>query len=142
MYKRQIFNLINSIDRHDKIKQQAEIKEIKLQLRNTDNIQLRYKVDLIEEFLDEVVPNLNADISLNNAYDEFAEKKRTQEIDKFAKEHDFDTGFLQQEIDEYEYTGIANKSKIMQQVKKSFIEKSRIANIAIDFIKTNVARYF
>lgn len=137
-----IFNLINSIDRHDKIKQQAEIKEIKLQLRNTDNIQLRYKVDLIEEFLDEVVPNLNADISLNNAYDEFAEKKRTQEIDKFAKEHDFDTGFLQQEIDEYEYTGIANKSKIMQQVKKSFIEKSRIANIAIDFIKTNVARYF
>lgn len=80
-------------------------------------MKLRYKIDLIENFLDEVVPKLNPDSSIDDAYNDFEAQERTKEINNFAKEHELDTEVLQNEISEYEYTGITNKSNIMKFIK-------------------------
>lgn len=136
-----IMNLIRNIERNDIIKQQTEIEQIKTELKNSDDIQLRYKIDLIEKFLDKVVPKLNTDSSIDDAYNDFEAQERTKEINNFAKEHELDTEVLQNEISEYEYTGIANKSNIMKFIKKPFLEKMKIANAAITFIKNNVQKY-
>ncbi|WP_455631427.1 type I restriction endonuclease subunit R [Megamonas sp.] len=136
-----IMNLIRNIERNDIIKQQTEINHIKKELKNSDDMKLRYKIDLIENFLDEVVPKLNPDSSIDDAYNDFEAQERTKEINNFAKEHELDTEVLQNEINEYEYTGITNKSNIMKFIKKPFLEKMKIANAAITFIKNNVQKY-
>lgn len=136
-----IMNLIHNIERDDIIKQQAEINQIKTELKNSDDIQLRFKIDLIEKFLDKVVPKLDADTSIDDAYNNFVQKERTAEITAFAKEHDINADFLQNEISDYEYTGIISKAKIMQTIKKSFLEKAKIATLAVNFIKNNVQKY-
>lgn len=136
-----IMNLIRNIERNDIIKQQTEINHIKKELKNSDDMKLRYKIDLIENFLDEVVPKLTPDSSIDDAYNDFETQERTKEINNFAKEHELDTEVLQNEISEYEYTGIANKSNIMKFIKKPFLEKMKIANAAITFIKNNVQKY-
>ena len=136
-----IMNLIRNIERNDIIKQQTEINHIKKELKNSDDMKLRYKIDLIENFLDEVVPKLNPDSSIDDAYNDFETQERTKEINNFAKEHELDTEVLQNEISEYEYTGITNKSNIMKFIKKPFLEKMKIANAAITFIKNNVQKY-
>ena len=136
-----IMNLIRNIERNDIIKQQTEINHIKKELKNSDDMKLRYKIDLIENFLDEVVPKLNPDSSIDDAYNDFEAQERTKEINNFAKEHELDTEVLQNEISEYEYTGITNKSNIMKFIKKPFLEKMKIANAAITFIKNNVQKY-
>ncbi|MDM8144268.1 type I restriction endonuclease subunit R [Megamonas hypermegale] len=136
-----IMNLIHNIERNDIIKQQMEINQIKAELKNSDDIQLRFKIDLIEKFLDKVVPKLDADTSIDDAYNNFVQKERTAEITAFAKEHDINADFLQNEISDYEYTGIISKAKIMQTIKKSFLEKAKIATLAVNFIKNNVQKY-
>lgn len=136
-----IMNLIRNIERNDIIKQQTEINHIKKELKNSDDMKLRYKIDLIENFLDEVVPKLTPDSSIDDAYNDFEAQERTKEINNFAKEHELDTEVLQNEINEYEYTGITNKSNIMKFIKKPFLEKMKIANAAITFIKNNVQKY-
>ena len=136
-----IMNLIRNIERNDIIKQQTEINHIKKELKNSDDMKLRYKIDLIENFLDEVVPKLNPDSSIDDAYNDFETQERTKEINNFAKEHELDTEVLQNEISEYEYTDITNKSNIMKFIKKPFLEKMKIANAAITFIKNNVQKY-
>lgn len=136
-----IMNLIRNIERNDIIKQQTEINHIKKELKNSDDMKLRYKIDLIENFLDEVVPKLTPDSSIDDAYNDFETQERTKEINNFAKEHELDTEVLQNEISEYEYTGITNKSNIMKFIKKPFLEKMKIANAAITFIKNNVQKY-
>lgn len=118
-----------------------EINQIKAELKNSDDIQLRFKIDLIEKFLDKVVPKLDADTSIDDAYNNFVQKERTAEITAFAKEHDINADFLQNEISDYEYTGIISKAKIMQTIKKSFLEKAKIATLAVNFIKNNVQKY-
>ena len=136
-----IMNLIRNIERNDIIKQQTEINHIKKELKNSDDMKLRYKIDLIENFLDEVVPKLNPDSSIDDAYNDFETHERTKEINNFAKKHELDTEVLQNEISEYEYTGITNKSNILKFIKKPFLEKMKIANAAITFIKNNVQKY-
>ena len=136
-----IMNLIRNIERNDIIKQQTEIEQIKSELKNSDDIQLRYKIDLIEKFLDKVVPKLNTDTSIDDAYNDFETEERQHEINTFAEENDLDAKFLQNEISDYEYTGIINKAKIMQTIKKSFLEKTKIATLAVNFIKNNVQKY-
>ena len=87
------------------------------------------------------MPKLNPDSSIDDAYNDFEAQERTKEINNFAKEHELDTEVLQNEINEYEYTGITNKSNIMKFIKKPFLEKMKIANAAITFIKNNVQKY-
>ena len=64
-------NLIHNIERHDKTKQQTEVQQIKTELNRSGNQKLRYKIDLIEKFLDEVIPHLNPDSSIDDAFKNF-----------------------------------------------------------------------
>ena len=52
-------------------------------------------VDLtVKEFLNKVVPTLNENDNVNNAYDEFEERQKNNEIISFATEEDIEKGFI------------------------------------------------
>ena len=71
-----IMKLIKDIDLSDKRKQASDIKNIITELDRGDNEALRLKVDLIKEFLNNVVPKLEPNEDIEVAYEEFEEVKR------------------------------------------------------------------
>ena len=55
-------------------------------MQRSDSLELRRKVELIEKFLDEVVPKLAPQDSVDDAYDSFVSMERVAEINAFAQE--------------------------------------------------------
>lgn len=137
-----IMNLIHNIERHDKTKQQTEVQQIKTELNRSGNQKLRYKIDLIEKFLDEVIPNLNPDSSIDDAFKNFEDEQQQQEIKNFATEYDLKPDFIAEQIQEYNYSGLTNRMDIASKINKGYSQKKTITNKAIDFIKEHVAKYF
>lgn len=137
-----IMNLIHNIERHDKAKQHTEIEQIKTELKRSGNPKLRYKIDLIEKFLDEVMPNLNPDSSIDDAFKNFEDEQQQQEIKNFATEYDLEPDFIAEQIQEYNYSGLTNRMDIASKINKGYLQKKTITNKAIDFIKEHVAKYF
>lgn len=136
-----IMNLIRSVDREDKKKQQKDIEHILKELDRTDNPQLKRKVDLIKEFLLSELPSLTKDDNIDNIYNEFEDKVRNREIVEFAKEKDIDVDVLKEEISEYEFTGVADRERISNKIKKPYLEKRQLVKDIIDFIRENVLKY-
>lgn len=137
-----IMNLIHNIERHDKTKQKTEVQQIKTELNRSGNQKLRYKIDLIEKFLDEVIPNLNPDSSIDDAFKNFEDEQQQQEIKNFATEYDLEPAFIAEQIQEYNYSGLTNRMDIASKINKGYSQKKTITNKAIDFIKEHVAKYF
>ena len=113
----------------------------KIEIHRSDSLELRRKVELIEKFFDEVVPKLAPQDSVDDAYDSFVSVERVAEINAFAQENDVDGEFLRNEIADYEFTGIINKTKIMSFIKKPFVLKNKIAKAITEFIQANVLKY-
>lgn len=58
-------------------------------LNQADNEDLRLKADLIRKFLDTVVPALEKDSNVDEAYNAFEEEEREGEINDFAQDRTF-----------------------------------------------------
>lgn len=136
-----IMNLLRNVSLDDKAQQEKDIKHITSELDRTDNLELRKKIELIKKFLSNVIPNLSSDDSIDDAYVGFENEERNNEISAFATENDIDVDLIRQEISEYEFTGIILKDNISKEIKKPFLEKRRLTNAIIDFIKSNVEKY-
>lgn len=116
-------NLIHNIERHDKTKQKTEVQQIKTELNRSGNQKLRYKIDLIEKFLDEVIPNLNPDSSIDDAFKNFEDEQQQQEIKNFATEYDLEPAFIAEQIQEYNYSGLTNRMDIASKINKGYSQK-------------------
>ena len=77
-----IMNLIRSIEFGDKEQREKDINYILSELDRADNPELRKKVDLIKSFLKEVVPDLSEGSQVDEAYGDFEDAKRNQEIEE------------------------------------------------------------
>jgi len=108
----------------------------------SDNQELRLKVDLIKEFLEKVLPDLGPDSSIMREYTDYESSARAEEIRKFAEENNLNAEFIQKEVSEYEYSGIIRNDMILDQLKdKKFLEKRRLKQRMIDFIKKHVEKF-
>ena len=77
-----IMNLIRSIEFGDKEQREKDINYILSELDRADNPELRKKVELIKSFLKEVVPDLSEGSQVDEAYGDFEDAKRNQEIEE------------------------------------------------------------
>jgi type I restriction enzyme R subunit len=136
-----IMNLIRNINLDDEKQRDKDIKHIHTELDRTDNLELRKKVELLKKFLHDIIPKLSKDDSIDDAYIGFENIERNAEIEAFASEQDVDVDIVRNEISEFEFTGIIHKETIANEIQKPFLEKRRITNAIIDFIKTNVEKY-
>ena len=138
-----IMNLIKNIDLEDKAQQKKDIRHIQNELDRTDNPALRRKVDLIKKFLEDVVPNVQGEDSLEEAYSEFEDQERTKEIQSFAEEHALDSDVMQHLISEYEFSNILSKETIRQNIREklTFIKMKRLIESVREFVVENVQKY-
>ena len=138
-----IMNLIRSIEFGDREQREKDINHILSELDRADNPELRKKVDLIKSFLKEVVPDLSEGSQVDEAYGDFEDAKRNQEIEEFSKKEEIDIDFVKDQISEYEFTGIINKDDVRNGINKPlpFLKKKKLTERIIEFIKELVNRF-
>ncbi len=136
-----IMNLIGQIDLKDKTERDKNRKQIHSLLDKADDEQLRLKADLIRQFLDKVIPTLNEDTDINEAYYKYEENAKHSEIDEFAKNKSYPTDLLENIIDEYEFSGNINKNTIDKGLDGGFLVRRNNANKLKSFVIETVKKY-
>lgn len=137
-----IMNLIRNIDLDDEENRERDVKEIILELDRADSKELRYKVDLLKEFLTKVIPTLTSNDSIDNSYNEFEASKRQKEIKKFSDTMEISDFRVKDFIEEYEFSGIIDLENISESLKgKKFMEKRKLTKEIENFIFENTSKY-
>ncbi|SOC40750.1 type I restriction endonuclease subunit R [Salinicoccus kekensis] len=136
-----ILNLIGNIDLENKKKQAEERKQIKLMLERADDENLRLKADLIQEFLDEVLPKLDRNANIEKVYLDFEEDKKLQEFKNFAETEQYPVEQLRSLYTEYDYSGLLYRKDIEKGVTGGLLKKRKKVNKVYQFVK-NVSRKF
>ncbi|NMA85554.1 MAG: type I restriction endonuclease subunit R [Epulopiscium sp.] len=136
-----IMNLIRNIDFENAKQREKDVKNISKELDRTDNPLLKKKVELIKAFLDEVVPVITKDDNVDNAYTDFENKRRKEEIDAFAKENDIPNELVEEVIAEYEFTNIIDHVSLSSKIKKGYLKTREIINNIVEFVMDNVEKY-
>ena len=137
-----IMNLIKNIDLDDEENRDRDVKEIILELDRADSKELRYKVDLLKEFLTKVIPTLTSNDSIDNSYNEFEASKRQEEIKRFSDTMEISDFQVRDFIEEYEFSGIIDLENISESLKgKKFMEKIKLTREIENFIFENTSKY-
>ena len=137
-----IMNLMRHLNLSNVSERNRGIKEIMTQLEKADSKELRLKVDLIKEFLNKVVPTLNENDNVNNAYDEFEERQKNNEIISFATEEDIEKDSIEEKLAEYEFSGSMKREELVKIFKgEGLKERVRRADLLEKFIKEIVEKY-
>ena len=137
-----IMNLMRHLNLSNVSERNRGIKEIMTQLEKADSKELRLKVDLIKEFLNKVVPTLDENDNVNNAYDEFEERQKNNEIISFAAEEGIEKDSVEEKLAEYEFSGSIKREELVKIFKgEGLKERVRRADLLEKFIKEIVEKY-
>ncbi|WP_297418858.1 type I restriction endonuclease subunit R [Clostridium sp.] len=140
-----IMNLIRNIDFDNEDNKKKDVKHIIGELNRADNEELRLKVDLIKSFLEEVVPNLTSNDSVDDAFNEFEDNQRKKEIEDFSYEVGVEPDVIKEHVSEYEYSGIIDHKEISDKVSETlnlpFLKKKKLVENIKDFIVKNASKY-
>ena len=120
-----IMDLVRKIDLKDKGEQQRNREQIRRILDTADDPTLRLKRDLIKEFIDEVIPELTEEDSIDEAYITFENAKREEEFNAFADNKAIDETKLRHITNEFEYSGIVNNESLKELVDGMKLREKR-----------------
>lgn len=136
-----ILNLLNQMDLSDQQQTEKVKHQIHQLLNKADDDQLRLKADLIREFLEKVVPTLNRDANVEDAYFDFEEMKKEQELQDFATTKDYPLDLLKSVINEYEFSGQLDNSTVEQGTSGSILVRSQKIENVKSFVKETSEKY-
>ena len=136
-----ILDLIKNLDLNNKEALDDEIKDIEKKIEKTDNEELRLKSDLIKRFLRQVVPSLEKDVSIDEAYNDHLLKERVKEIEEMSKKYNISYEKLSDFIEEFEYSGVIPIGEINEEVDLPFLEKRGVVLNVKNFIVDMVRKY-
>jgi type I restriction enzyme R subunit len=136
-----IMNLIRNIDMEDEEKKKKDIKHIMDELERADSEDLRLKVDLLKAFLEKVVPNLTKEDSIDEAYNEFENNQRKEDIYNFSNEIGIDAEIIKEHVAEYEYSGIVKNEQLSDMITAPLLKKRKLVKQVRDFIIEHVEKY-
>ena len=138
-----IMNLIRNIHFESQQQRDKDIEHIKDELNRSDNMRLHKKIDILRAFLDEVVCGFDGSEDIDAEYNDFENKKKSDEINAFAEQEGIDPKVLQDEIAEYEFTGIINQGSIRDRITDPMplLKKRSLVGRIVDFIKSHVEKF-
>lgn len=138
-----IMNLIRNINFSSKQTKERDIEHIKKELDRSDNLHLHKKIDILRAFLDEAVVGFNGTEDIDVEYNDFENKRKSEEIEAFAEQEDVDAEMLKEEIAEYEFTGVLNQGEIRDRISKPMplLKKRSLVSRIVDFIREHVDKY-
>ncbi|OCN06310.1 restriction endonuclease subunit R [Erysipelotrichaceae bacterium MTC7] len=120
-----ILELIQNIELTDRTKQIKDIKNILEILKTATDEKLRSKRELIEMFLEKVVPTLNEDDDISFKLEEFESEQKLYEMKKLSNKYDLDYNKVAAYVAEQEFVGYIDGTKVIQDMKGGLLEKSK-----------------
>ena len=136
-----IMNLLRNVDLKNPTQKQKDIEHIKKELLRSDSPELKKKIDLIQAFLNEVVIGMSPNSDMDESWAEYEQRKRNEEIEAFAKEHNIDSGYLKNAIAEYEFSGDIDRESIRDQIKLPLLKARKMMDVITSFIIENCNRF-
>lgn len=107
---------------HEKIKKRTLKEIIKLLDQGVDE-KFRLKTQLIINFINNIVPTINQNQSIDEEFEIFQIKERNNELDKFAHNYHLSKEILEQIISDYQYSGLLPTALIRETIHNSGIAK-------------------
>lgn len=136
-----ILNLLKSLNLEDKKEKEAGIKQIHRLLDTADNEQLRLKADLIRTFMHRVLPSLNKDDNIDDAYYNFEEQEKEKEIESFSNGLAYPAQQLNRLVHEYEFSGNINRNDIDRHIDGGLLVKRNKTKKIESFIRETTRKY-
>ena len=136
-----ILDLLNQIDLTNKEEPDKARKQIRKLLEQADDDKLRLKADLIREFLDSVIPHLEEEIAIDDAYYEFEEEVKEGELQDFAKDQTYPIDLLKQLVSEYEYSGLLDNNLVEEGVSGGLLVRTKKIDNVKSFVQETVEKY-
>ncbi len=136
-----ILDLLNNIDLTDKAQTERVRKQIKQLLSKTDDDKLRLKAELIREFLDKVIPHLDKDAVIEDAYFNFEEEVKEQEIQEFANDKAYPIDLLKEVINEYEFSGQLDNNFVEQGITGGLLVRTQKIENVKSFVQETAEKY-
>lgn len=136
-----ILDLLNQIDLTNKEEPDKACKQICKLLEQADDDKLRLKADLIREFLDSVIPHLEEEIAIDDAYYEFEEEVKEGELQDFAKDQTYPIDLLKQLVSEYEYSGQLDNNLVEEGVSGGLLVRTKKIDNVKSFVQETVEKY-
>lgn len=136
-----ILDLLNQIDLMNKEEPDKARKQIRKLLEQADDDKLRLKADLIREFLDSVIPHLEEEIAIDDAYYEFEEEVKEGELQDFAKDQTYPIDLLKQLVSEYEYSGQLDNNLVEEGVSGGLLVRTKKIDNVKSFVQETVEKY-
>lgn len=136
-----ILDLLNNIDLTDKAQTERVRKQIKQLLSKADDDKLRLKAELIREFLDKVIPHLDKDTVIEDAYFNFEEEVKEQEIQEFANDKAYPIDLLKEVINEYEFSGQLDNNFVEQGITGGLLVRTQKIENVKSFVQETAEKY-
>lgn len=136
-----ILDLLNNIDLTDKKQTERVRNQIKQLLDKADDDKLRLKAELIREFLDKVIPQLDEDAVVEDAYFNFEEKVKEKEIQDFADSKEYPVELLKEVINEYEFSGQLDNTVVEQGIKGGLLVRTQKIENVKSFVQETTEKY-
>lgn len=136
-----ILDLLNQIDLTNKEEPDKACKQIRKLLEQADDDKLRLKADLIREFLDSVIPHLEEEIAIDDAYYEFEEEVKEGELQDFAKDQTYPIDLLKQLVSEYEYSGQLDNNLVEEGISGGLLVRTKKIDNVKSFVQETVEKY-
>lgn len=136
-----IMNLIRNLDVTDKNKLKKDIKFITEEVDRASDPELRLKIDLIQGFLKKVAPNLSGAQSPEEAYQQYEEEARENEIKVFADDVGMKEEVLKHHLSVYEFSNMMDQPTIYNGLSGSFLKKKTAVQRVREFIIEHTKRF-
>ncbi|MGV3244889.1 type I restriction endonuclease subunit R [Staphylococcus sp. 11261D007BR] len=136
-----IMDLIGQINLSNKAERDEKRRQIHQLLDKADDEQLRLKADLIRQFIDNVVPSLQKDADINEAYYDYEEQEKQKEIDQFADHQALSPLLVNDIVNEYEYSGNIDRRQVRNNIKGNLIQRKKTTDKVVQFVEDTAEKY-
>lgn len=136
-----ILDLISEIDLENKENMAHEIKSIIRLLTNADDEKLRLKSELIQSFLEQVLPDLEPKSNIAAEYLNFEEEQLIRDLEEFSKNNDYPHEQLSNHLSEYQYSGLLYRKDIDKNLSGGFLKRKKQVSEIQEYIREVATKY-
>jgi type I restriction enzyme R subunit len=139
-----IVNLIKTINLDSSRNRKADSNKIRRLLQNADSEELKSKADLLEAFLDEVVPHLDKQSDVGDELNQYLARRRREEVYQFSEENKVPVSVLNDQLSNYMFYGHTNSedlTKALNEAGYSFKQKISLKKKLKTFVLSTINRF-
>lgn len=129
-----IINLLKNLDFENERNKERELVRIRKILDQNDTTQLHSKIELLRKFIQEVIPTLTKDDSVEEKYEEFIHEEKEKAIYRLSIDVDVEPNHVKDMLNEYMFTNIMPNDLIRAFVKGKLLEKQSKMDRVREFI--------